>query len=70
MFGNPIPTFGWRRRIILYLQALCCRNQRIKGWDDNGKLIFTGWFDSKTQRTYITWMKKEQPLVKLTERKG
>lgn len=53
-----IPTFGWKRRIVLYLQALCCINQRIKGWDDDGKLIYTGWFNCKTGVSYITWMRK------------
>lgn len=58
-FGTiEIPTFGWKRRAILVLQSLCCMNQRIKGWDDNGKLLYTGWFDCRTKKTYITWMRK------------
>ncbi len=65
--NNPLPayfgkdilkTFDWKDRVLMVLGSLCCLYRRIKGYDDDGRLVYTGWYDCRKNVTFITWIRE------------
>jgi hypothetical protein len=60
-FGREcIEVYNLKSRFILLLKSLVCLLQRVAGYDDKNKKIFTGWYDWQRDVTYITWVKKNE----------
>ena len=51
-----IKTFGWKDRIRLWFRALAGQVCRMKFYDHRGNVSGTGWYDTRKDTLYVTWV--------------